>query len=285
MSASEVDRQRRRPGTSPAIHLPSRRAGTRDSTRRSPCARQVEAEVVHQRAVVLAPASSRRARRPPRERPAAGGEEELPELARVGAVGVRRAGHAPGRIRTCDLALRRRALYPLSYGRWPVSLPPCRSVRLAAWRSMLGSSACSSRRRSSSRARRRTTRTSCTSPFDARGRHGLRRGGAGRALRRVGRSRRCDSSTTTASSSATIRSRSRTSASVSRPIPASRPRKSALDAALHDLQGKLLGVPAFRLLGLPRAGPPTSWTIWLGDPDDMARRAEKAAEAVPAGSS
>ncbi len=28
------------------------------------------------------------------------------------------------------------------------------------------------------------------------------------------------------------------------------------------------------MLGLPRAGPPTSWTIWLGDPDDMARRAE-----------
>jgi L-alanine-DL-glutamate epimerase-like enolase superfamily enzyme len=52
--------------------------------------------------------------------------------------------------------------------------------------------------------------------------------------------------------------------------------KSALDAALHDLQGKLLGVPSFRLLGLPRTGPPTSWTIWLGDPDDMARRAEKA---------
>ncbi|HEX4746879.1 MAG TPA: dipeptide epimerase [Gaiellaceae bacterium] len=53
--------------------------------------------------------------------------------------------------------------------------------------------------------------------------------------------------------------------------------KAALDAALHDLQGKLLGVPAFRLLGFPRTGPPTSWTIWLGDPDDMARRAEKAA--------
>jgi L-alanine-DL-glutamate epimerase-like enolase superfamily enzyme len=33
----------------------------------------------------------------------------------------------------------------------------------------------------------------------------------------------------------------------------------------------------FRLLGLPRAGPPTSWTVWLGDPDDMARRAEQAA--------
>jgi L-Ala-D/L-Glu epimerase len=60
-------------------------------------------------------------------------------------------------------------------------------------------------------------------------------------------------------------------------IPGEQAAKAALDSALHDLQGKLLGVPAFRLLGLPRAGPPTSWTIWLGDPDDMARRAEKAA--------
>ncbi len=53
--------------------------------------------------------------------------------------------------------------------------------------------------------------------------------------------------------------------------------KSALDAALHDLQGKLLGMPVNRLLGLPREGPPTSWTVWLGDPDDMARRAQAAA--------
>jgi L-alanine-DL-glutamate epimerase-like enolase superfamily enzyme len=53
--------------------------------------------------------------------------------------------------------------------------------------------------------------------------------------------------------------------------------KAALDAALHDLQGKLLGLAAHRLLGLPRTGPPTSWTVWLGDPDDMARRAEAAA--------
>ena len=52
--------------------------------------------------------------------------------------------------------------------------------------------------------------------------------------------------------------------------------RAAVDAALHDLQGKLLGQPVWRLLGLRRAGPPTSWTIWLGDPDDMARRAEKA---------
>jgi L-alanine-DL-glutamate epimerase-like enolase superfamily enzyme len=53
--------------------------------------------------------------------------------------------------------------------------------------------------------------------------------------------------------------------------------RAALDGALHDLQGKSLGVPAWKLLGLPRAGPPTSWTVWLGDPDDMARRAEQAA--------
>ncbi len=49
--------------------------------------------------------------------------------------------------------------------------------------------------------------------------------------------------------------------------------RAALDAALHDLQGKLTGRPVWSLLGLRRTGPPTSWTIWLGDPDDMARRA------------
>ena len=51
--------------------------------------------------------------------------------------------------------------------------------------------------------------------------------------------------------------------------------RAAVDAALYDLQGKLTGLPVHKLLGLRRGGPPTSWTIWLGDPDDMARRAEK----------
>jgi L-Ala-D/L-Glu epimerase len=50
--------------------------------------------------------------------------------------------------------------------------------------------------------------------------------------------------------------------------------KAGIDGALHDLCGKLAGVPLHKLLGLPRHGPPTSWTIWLGDPDDMARRTE-----------
>jgi L-Ala-D/L-Glu epimerase len=53
--------------------------------------------------------------------------------------------------------------------------------------------------------------------------------------------------------------------------------RAAIDAALHDLQGKLVGRPVYQLLGLRRLGPPTSWTIWLGDPDDMARRAERVA--------
>jgi L-alanine-DL-glutamate epimerase-like enolase superfamily enzyme len=54
--------------------------------------------------------------------------------------------------------------------------------------------------------------------------------------------------------------------------------RSALDAALHDLQGKLTGVPVWKLLGLRRLGPPTSWTIWLGDPDDMGNRAARVAD-------
>ncbi len=60
-------------------------------------------------------------------------------------------------------------------------------------------------------------------------------------------------------------------------VPGEQAAKSALDHALHDLQGKLLDIPVWKLLGLPRTGPPTSWTVWLGEPDDMARRAERSA--------
>ena len=54
--------------------------------------------------------------------------------------------------------------------------------------------------------------------------------------------------------------------------------RSAIDAALHDLCGRVAGVPVWRLLGLRRGGPPTSSTVWLGDPDETARRAERAAQ-------
>jgi L-alanine-DL-glutamate epimerase-like enolase superfamily enzyme len=57
--------------------------------------------------------------------------------------------------------------------------------------------------------------------------------------------------------------------------PGERAAKAAIDSALHDLCGKLAGQPVWRLLGVDRAGPPTSWTIWLGDPDDMAKRTER----------
>jgi L-alanine-DL-glutamate epimerase-like enolase superfamily enzyme len=63
----------------------------------------------------------------------------------------------------------------------------------------------------------------------------------------------------------------------SRLPPGEQAARAAVDAALYDLQGKLAGLPVHRLLGLRRDGPPTSWTVWLGDPDDMARRAEAAA--------
>ena len=64
-------------------------------------------------------------------------------------------------------------------------------------------------------------------------------------------------------------------------LPGEHAAKAAVDMALHDLCGKIAGVPVWRLLGLRREGPPTSWTIWLGDPDDMARRTERVGEPLP----
>ena len=61
-------------------------------------------------------------------------------------------------------------------------------------------------------------------------------------------------------------------------IPGEAAAKAALDAALHDLCGKLCGQPVWRLLGVPRRSPPTSYTIWLGDPDDMAGRADASSD-------
>ena len=58
--------------------------------------------------------------------------------------------------------------------------------------------------------------------------------------------------------------------------PGEQAAKAALDGALHDLCGKLAGLPVYRLLGLSPTGPPTSWTLGLGDPDETARKAERA---------
>ena len=87
-------------------------------------------------------------------------------------------------------------------------------------------------------------------------------------------SRRSRTSRSTRRCSATTRSRSRRSRRGCR-RPGENAAKAALDGALHDLQGQAARRPGLGLLGLPRTGPPTSWTVWLGDPDDMARRAER----------
>lgn len=53
--------------------------------------------------------------------------------------------------------------------------------------------------------------------------------------------------------------------------------KAAIDCALHDLEGKLLGIPVWKLLGLPQAGPPTSWTLSMESPAEMAENGRGAA--------
>jgi L-alanine-DL-glutamate epimerase-like enolase superfamily enzyme len=52
--------------------------------------------------------------------------------------------------------------------------------------------------------------------------------------------------------------------------------KCAIDIALHDLVGKILGVPVHDLLGLPGVAPPTDFTIGLDEPAIVAERARRA---------
>jgi L-alanine-DL-glutamate epimerase-like enolase superfamily enzyme len=54
--------------------------------------------------------------------------------------------------------------------------------------------------------------------------------------------------------------------------------KAAVDLALHDLVGKLLGQPLWRLWGLdPARAPVTSFSIGLDEPAEMARKAREMA--------
>lgn len=51
--------------------------------------------------------------------------------------------------------------------------------------------------------------------------------------------------------------------------------RAAVDIALHDLWGKRIGQPLYRLLGLnPQVAPPTSFTIAIDEPALMAERAQ-----------
>jgi L-alanine-DL-glutamate epimerase-like enolase superfamily enzyme len=53
--------------------------------------------------------------------------------------------------------------------------------------------------------------------------------------------------------------------------------KCAIDIALHDLAGKVGGLPVHRLLGLAAAIPPTDFTIGIDEPAVVAERARRAA--------
>ena len=64
--------------------------------------------------------------------------------------------------------------------------------------------------------------------------------------------------------------------------PGSQTARAALDIALHDLIGKKLGVPLYRLFGLnPERAPQTSYTIGLGTVEEVQAKARAAAADFP----
>ncbi|MEJ7697456.1 MAG: hypothetical protein WKF78_12755 [Candidatus Limnocylindrales bacterium] len=54
--------------------------------------------------------------------------------------------------------------------------------------------------------------------------------------------------------------------------------KCALDIALHDLFGKVVGLPVHEMLGLSADVPPTDFTLGLDEPAVVAERARRAAD-------
>ena len=50
---------------------------------------------------------------------------------------------------------------------------------------------------------------------------------------------------------------------------------AALDAALHDLAAKRLGVPVYRLLGLARPEPQSAFTLGIADPETTVSEARR----------
>jgi L-alanine-DL-glutamate epimerase-like enolase superfamily enzyme len=60
-------------------------------------------------------------------------------------------------------------------------------------------------------------------------------------------------------------------------LPGNGAAKAALDIALHDLAGKTLGVPLYRLFGInPARMPVTSFSIGIDEPETLARKVREA---------
>ena len=59
-------------------------------------------------------------------------------------------------------------------------------------------------------------------------------------------------------------------------LPGEMAAKCAIDGALHDLAGKLCGLPVWRMFGLDPAPPPTSYTISIDTVEGTADRARRA---------
>ena len=176
-------------------------------------------------------------------------------------------GDAPGRNRTCDLALRRRTLYPLSYRRGTTSVARVEVTARTATLELAETFVIS----------RESSDTAQVVFVEVQ--HGKVSGfGEAAPIERYGES--AESALAYVEEHADLLGDDPfTLDAIEHRLP---PRewaaRAAIDAALHDLQGKLVDLPVWRLLGLEREGPPTSWTIWLGDPDDMARRAARAVD-------
>ena len=62
-------------------------------------------------------------------------------------------------------------------------------------------------------------------------------------------------------------------------LPGQQAARAAVDAALHDLIGKVCGQPVWRIFGLTRTTPETTYTIGIDTVDGTADRARRAVEA------
>lgn len=69
----------------------------------------------------------------------------------------------------------------------------------------------------------------------------------------------------------------RMEAAVASAVPGNHSAKAAVSAALHDLAGKRLGVPVWRLWGLDARSVPSSFTIGIDEPEAMRRKVREAA--------